>query len=189
MPNCLSTRIRTTNPSDIGIPSVGSPEAGAVCTTSVLSTLASVTAGCAMVACGRLEVTRSAPPVLARAAEPRPASSFPRRARRGPRTHARSFPEGRCAPAGSPRALGREWEKAGGQRDPEKTGQIRCPEDRNLKTQLFLLENQLLTLKIKYLNHLDQKVPEKQLPDPTATQAEDCGHPLPGSCGRPPAVL
>uniref|UniRef100_A0ABI7Z4R8 Tubulin-specific chaperone E n=1 Tax=Felis catus TaxID=9685 RepID=A0ABI7Z4R8_FELCA len=46
-----------------------------------------------------------------------------------------------------------------------------APEDGELKTrQPFLLKNQLLTLKIKYPNQVDQKVTEKQLPDSMTIQ-------------------
>uniref|UniRef100_A0ABI7Z2Y4 Tubulin-specific chaperone E n=1 Tax=Felis catus TaxID=9685 RepID=A0ABI7Z2Y4_FELCA len=80
------------------------------------------------------------------------------------------------------KAFGNEWKKAGGHQDPDKNRpneeflaahpryQSLClkygaPEDGELKTrQPFLLKNQLLTLKIKYPNQVDQKVTEKQLP-------------------------
>ncbi|XP_059253262.1 tubulin-specific chaperone E isoform X1 [Mustela nigripes] len=46
-----------------------------------------------------------------------------------------------------------------------------APEDGELKTQQpFLLKNQLLTLKIKYPNQVDQKVLEKRLPDSMTIQ-------------------
>ncbi|XP_014936199.1 tubulin-specific chaperone E isoform X2 [Acinonyx jubatus] len=79
------------------------------------------------------------------------------------------------------KAFGNEWKKAGGHQDPDKNRpneeflaahpryQSLClkygaPEDGELKTrQPFLLKNQLLTLKIKYPNQVDQKVTEKQL--------------------------
>ncbi|XP_077607853.1 tubulin-specific chaperone E isoform X2 [Crocuta crocuta] len=81
------------------------------------------------------------------------------------------------------KAFGNEWKKAGGHQDADKNRpneeflaahpryQSLClkygaPEDGELKTQQpFLLKNQLLTLKIKYPNQVDQKVTEKQLPD------------------------
>ncbi|XP_054431470.1 tubulin-specific chaperone E isoform X2 [Pteronotus mesoamericanus] len=81
------------------------------------------------------------------------------------------------------KAFGNEWKKAGGHQDPDKNRpseeflaahprytalclKYGAPEDGELKTQQpCLLKNQLLTLKIKYPNHLDQKVLEKQLPD------------------------
>ncbi|CAI9177426.1 unnamed protein product [Rangifer tarandus platyrhynchus] len=86
------------------------------------------------------------------------------------------------------KAFGNEWKKAGGHQDPEKNRpnkeflaahpryQALClkygaPEDGELKTQQpFLLKNQLLTLKIKYPNKLDQKVTEKQLPESMTVQ-------------------
>ncbi|XP_040320817.1 tubulin-specific chaperone E isoform X4 [Herpailurus yagouaroundi] len=86
------------------------------------------------------------------------------------------------------KAFGNEWKKAGGHQDPDKNRpneeflaahpryQSLClkygaPEDGELKTrQPFLLKNQLLTLKIKYPNQVDQKVTEKQLPDSMTIQ-------------------
>uniref|UniRef100_A0A2K5L7C4 Tubulin folding cofactor E n=1 Tax=Cercocebus atys TaxID=9531 RepID=A0A2K5L7C4_CERAT len=80
------------------------------------------------------------------------------------------------------KAFGNEWKQAGGHQDPDKNRlseeflrahpryQFLClkygaPEDWELKTQQpFMLKNQLLTLKIKYPDQLDQKVLEKQLP-------------------------
>ncbi|XP_026310899.1 tubulin-specific chaperone E isoform X5 [Piliocolobus tephrosceles] len=80
------------------------------------------------------------------------------------------------------KAFGNEWKQAGGHQDPDKNRlskefltahpryQFLClkygaPEDWELKTQQpFMLKNQLLTLKIKYPDQLDQKVVEKQLP-------------------------
>ncbi|XP_055002689.1 tubulin-specific chaperone E isoform X2 [Sorex araneus] len=79
--------------------------------------------------------------------------------------------------------FGNEWKKAGGHQDPEKNRpseeflaahpryELLClkygaPEDGELKTQQpLLLKNQLLTLKIKFPNQLDQKDIEKQLPE------------------------
>nr|XP_036873011.1 tubulin-specific chaperone E isoform X1 [Manis javanica]XP_036873012.1 tubulin-specific chaperone E isoform X1 [Manis javanica] len=81
------------------------------------------------------------------------------------------------------KSFGKEWKRAGGHQSPDKNRpsedflaahpryQLLClkygaPEDGELKTQQpFLLKNQLLTLKIKYPNQLDQKIIEKQLPD------------------------
>ncbi|XP_019507363.1 PREDICTED: tubulin-specific chaperone E isoform X1 [Hipposideros armiger] len=86
------------------------------------------------------------------------------------------------------KAFGNEWRKAGGHQDPAQNRpneeflaahpryQSLClkygaPEDGELKTQQpFLLKNQLLTLKIKYANQLDEKVIEKQLPDSMTIQ-------------------
>ncbi|XP_035871990.1 tubulin-specific chaperone E isoform X1 [Phyllostomus discolor] len=86
------------------------------------------------------------------------------------------------------KAFGNEWKKAGGHQDPDKNRpseeflaahpryQALClkygaPEDGELKTQQpCLLKNQLLALRIKYPNHLDQKVLEKQLPDSMTIQ-------------------
>ncbi|KAM4813899.1 tubulin-specific chaperone E isoform X3 [Urocitellus parryii] len=86
------------------------------------------------------------------------------------------------------KAFGNEWKKAGGHQDPEKNRpneeflaahpryQLLChkygaPEDGELKVQQpFMLKNQLLTLKIKYPNQLEQKVLEKQLPGSMAIQ-------------------
>ncbi|KAM5302132.1 tubulin-specific chaperone E isoform 3-T6 [Glossophaga mutica] len=86
------------------------------------------------------------------------------------------------------KAFGNEWKKAGGHQDPDKNRpneeflaahpryQELClkygaPEDGELKTQQpCLLKNQLLALRIKYPNHLDQKVLEKQLPDSMTIQ-------------------
>uniref|UniRef100_A0A7N5KNI0 Tubulin-specific chaperone E n=1 Tax=Ailuropoda melanoleuca TaxID=9646 RepID=A0A7N5KNI0_AILME len=86
------------------------------------------------------------------------------------------------------KAFGNEWKKAGGHQDPDKNRpheqfleahpryQLLClkygaPEDGELKLhQPFLLKNQLLTLKIKYPNQVDQKVLEKQLPDSMTIQ-------------------
>ncbi|XP_047376556.1 tubulin-specific chaperone E isoform X4 [Sciurus carolinensis] len=86
------------------------------------------------------------------------------------------------------KAFGNEWKKAGGHQDPEKNRpneeflaahpryQLLChkygaPEDGELKVQQpFMLKNQLLTLKIKYPNHLEQKVLEKQLPGSMTVQ-------------------
>ncbi|XP_047557381.1 tubulin-specific chaperone E isoform X2 [Lutra lutra] len=86
------------------------------------------------------------------------------------------------------KAFGSEWKAAGGHQDPERNRphaeflaahpryQSLClkygaPEDGELKTQQpFLLKNQLLTLKIKYPNQVDQKVLEKQLPDSMTIQ-------------------
>ncbi|KAM5206184.1 tubulin-specific chaperone E isoform 1-T2 [Hipposideros larvatus] len=86
------------------------------------------------------------------------------------------------------KAFGNEWRKAGGHQDPAQNRpneeflaahpryQSLClkygaPEDGELKTeQPFLLKNQLLTLKIKYANQLDEKVIEKQLPDSMTIQ-------------------
>ncbi|XP_046944572.1 tubulin-specific chaperone E isoform X1 [Lynx rufus] len=86
------------------------------------------------------------------------------------------------------KAFGNEWKKAGGHQDADKNRpneaflaahpryQSLClkygaPEDGELKTrQPFLLKNQLLTLKIKYPNQVDQKVTEKQLPDSMTIQ-------------------
>uniref|UniRef100_A0A8C0Q7Z7 Tubulin-specific chaperone E n=2 Tax=Canis lupus familiaris TaxID=9615 RepID=A0A8C0Q7Z7_CANLF len=80
------------------------------------------------------------------------------------------------------KAFGNEWKAAGGHQDPDRNRpneefvaahpryQLLClkygaPEDGELKTQQpFVLKNQLLTLKIKYPNQVDQKVLEKQLP-------------------------
>lgn len=46
-----------------------------------------------------------------------------------------------------------------------------APEDEELKTQQpFMLKNQLLTLKIKCSNQLEQQVLEKQLPDSMTVQ-------------------
>ncbi|XP_057361722.1 tubulin-specific chaperone E isoform X3 [Manis pentadactyla] len=81
------------------------------------------------------------------------------------------------------KSFGKEWKRAGGHQSPDKNRpsedflaahpryQLLClkygaPEDGELKTQQpLLLKNQLLTLKIKYPNQLDQKIIEKQLPD------------------------
>ncbi|XP_034864387.1 tubulin-specific chaperone E isoform X3 [Mirounga leonina] len=86
------------------------------------------------------------------------------------------------------KAFGNEWKKAGGHQDPDKNRpheefleahpryQLLClkygaPEDGELQTQQpFLLKNQLLTLKIKYPNQVDQRVLEKQLPDSMTIQ-------------------
>ncbi|KAM9212528.1 tubulin-specific chaperone E isoform 3-T4 [Dugong dugon] len=86
------------------------------------------------------------------------------------------------------KAFGNEWKKAGGHQDPDKNRpneeflaahprfQLLClkfgaPEDGELKTQQpFMLKNQLLKLKIKCANQLDQKVIEKQLPDSMTIQ-------------------
>ncbi|XP_059982487.1 tubulin-specific chaperone E isoform X2 [Lagenorhynchus albirostris] len=86
------------------------------------------------------------------------------------------------------KAFGNEWKKAGGHQDPDKNRpneeflaahpryQSLClkygaPEDGELKVQQpFLLKNQLLTLKIKHPNQLDQKVIEKQLPESMTIQ-------------------
>ncbi|XP_045639678.1 tubulin-specific chaperone E isoform X2 [Ursus americanus] len=86
------------------------------------------------------------------------------------------------------KAFGNEWKAAGGHQDPDKNRpheqflaahpryQLLClkygaPEDGELKLhQPFLLKNQLLTLKIKYPNQVDQKVLEKQLPDSMTIQ-------------------
>ncbi|KAM9613342.1 tubulin-specific chaperone E isoform 3-T4 [Trichechus inunguis] len=86
------------------------------------------------------------------------------------------------------KAFGNEWKKAGGHQDPDKNRpneeflaahprfQLLClkfgaPEDGELKTQQpFMLKNQLLKLKIKCPNQLDQKVIEKQLPDSMTIQ-------------------
>ncbi|CAK7305071.1 tubulin-specific chaperone E [Vulpes vulpes] len=80
------------------------------------------------------------------------------------------------------KAFGNEWKAAGGHQDPDRNRpneefvaahpryQLLClkygaPEDGELQTQQpFVLKNQLLTLKIKYPNQVDQKVLEKQLP-------------------------
>ncbi|XP_074172820.1 tubulin-specific chaperone E isoform X3 [Rhinolophus sinicus] len=86
------------------------------------------------------------------------------------------------------KAFGNAWKKAGGHQDPAQNRpneeflaahpryQSLClkygaPEDGELKTQQpFLLKNQLLTLKIKYPNKLDEKIIEKQLPDSMTIQ-------------------
>uniref|UniRef100_A0A9L0RU93 Tubulin folding cofactor E n=1 Tax=Equus caballus TaxID=9796 RepID=A0A9L0RU93_HORSE len=86
------------------------------------------------------------------------------------------------------KAFGNEWKKAGGHQNPDKNRpneeflaahpryQFLCqkygaPEDGELKTQQpFILKNQLLTLKIRYPDQLDQKVLEKQLPDSMTIQ-------------------
>ncbi|KAF6274814.1 tubulin folding cofactor E [Rhinolophus ferrumequinum] len=86
------------------------------------------------------------------------------------------------------KAFGNAWKKAGGHQDPAQNRpneeflaahpryQSLClkygaPEDGELKIQQpFLLKNQLLTLKIKYPNKLDEKVIEKQLPDSMTIQ-------------------
>ncbi|XP_044095259.1 tubulin-specific chaperone E isoform X2 [Neovison vison] len=86
------------------------------------------------------------------------------------------------------KAFGNEWKAAGGHQDPDRNRphaeflaahpryQSLClkygaPEDGELKTQQpFLLKNQLLTLKIKYPNQVDQKVLEKRLPDSMTIQ-------------------
>ncbi|KAJ8794097.1 hypothetical protein J1605_019089 [Eschrichtius robustus] len=86
------------------------------------------------------------------------------------------------------KAFGNEWKKAGGHQDPDKNRpneeflaahpryQSLClkygaPEDGELKVQQpFLLKNQLLTLKIKHPNQLDQKVIEKRLPESMTIQ-------------------
>ncbi|XP_075851595.1 tubulin-specific chaperone E isoform X2 [Microcebus murinus] len=86
------------------------------------------------------------------------------------------------------KAFGNEWKKAGGHQDPDRNRpdeeflaahpryQLLClkygaPEDGELKIQQpFMLKNQLLTLKIKCPNQLDQKVLEKQLPDSMTIQ-------------------
>lgn len=53
----------------------------------------------------------------------------------------------------------------GAGREDAKLPEYGAPEDGELKTQQpFLLKNQLLTLKIKYPNQVDQKVLEKRLP-------------------------
>ncbi|XP_060047939.1 tubulin-specific chaperone E isoform X2 [Erinaceus europaeus] len=86
------------------------------------------------------------------------------------------------------KAFGNEWKKAGGHQNPEENRpneeftaahpryQLLClkygaPEDGEFKTQQpVLLKNQLLTLKIKCPNQLDQKVIEKQLPESMTIQ-------------------
>ncbi|XP_008588204.1 PREDICTED: tubulin-specific chaperone E [Galeopterus variegatus] len=86
------------------------------------------------------------------------------------------------------KAFGNEWKNAGGHQDPDRNRpsdeflaahprfQLLClkygaPEDGELKPQQpFMLKNQLLTLKIKCPNQLDQKVLEKQLPDSMTIQ-------------------
>ncbi|XP_051023806.1 tubulin-specific chaperone E [Acomys russatus] len=86
------------------------------------------------------------------------------------------------------KAFGNEWKKAGGHLDPDKNRpnaefllahpryQLLCckygaPEDEELKTQQpFMLKNQLLTLKIKCSNKLEQQALEKQLPDSMTVQ-------------------
>ncbi|XP_014442295.1 tubulin-specific chaperone E isoform X4 [Tupaia chinensis] len=86
------------------------------------------------------------------------------------------------------KAFGLEWKKAGGHQDPDRDRpseaflaahprypalclKYGAPEDGELKIQQpFMLKNQLLSLKIKYPNHLDQKVLEKQLPDSMTVQ-------------------
>ncbi|XP_016055342.1 PREDICTED: tubulin-specific chaperone E isoform X2 [Miniopterus natalensis] len=86
------------------------------------------------------------------------------------------------------KAFGKEWKGAGGHQDPDKNRpseeflaahprylslcrKYGAPEDGELKTQQpFLLKNQLLTLKIKYPNHPDQRFLEKQLPDSMTIQ-------------------
>ncbi|XP_004640892.2 tubulin-specific chaperone E isoform X1 [Octodon degus] len=86
------------------------------------------------------------------------------------------------------KAFGNEWKKAGGHQDPDKNRpnedfvaahpryQLLChrygaPEDGELKTQQpCMLKNQLLTLRIKCPDQLEQKVLEKQLPDSMTVQ-------------------
>ncbi|KAB1271466.1 Tubulin-specific chaperone E [Camelus dromedarius] len=86
------------------------------------------------------------------------------------------------------KAFGAEWKAAGGHQDPDRDRpsadflaahpryQLLCrkygaPEDGELKTQQpFRLKNQLLTLKIKCLNELDQEVVEKPLPESMTIQ-------------------
>ncbi|XP_010620278.1 tubulin-specific chaperone E isoform X2 [Fukomys damarensis] len=86
------------------------------------------------------------------------------------------------------KAFGNEWIKAGGHQDPDKNRpnedfvaahpryQFLCqkygaPEDGELKIQQpCILKNQLLTLRIKCPNQLEQKVIEKQLPDSMTVQ-------------------
>ncbi|XP_062066631.1 tubulin-specific chaperone E isoform X2 [Lepus europaeus] len=86
------------------------------------------------------------------------------------------------------KAFGNDWKKAGGHQDLDKNRpsedflaahprfQLLClkygaPEDAEFQIQQpFMLKNQLLTLKIKYLNETDQKVLEKQLPDSMTVQ-------------------
>ncbi|XP_061038189.1 tubulin-specific chaperone E isoform X2 [Eubalaena glacialis] len=93
------------------------------------------------------------------------------------------------------KAFGNEWKKAGGHQDPDKNRpneeflaahpryQSLClkygaPEDGELKVQQpFLLKNQLLTLKIKHPNQLDQKVIEKRLPEEETKARETETHP------------
>ena len=121
---------------------------------------------------------------------PRPhgSSSLPGSVSWGPCKCATEPEERRGAELDYRKAFGNEWKKAGGHQDPEKNRpnkeflaahpryQALClkygaPEDGELKTQQpFLLKNQLLTLKIKYPNQLDQKVTEKQLPESMTVQ-------------------
>ncbi|XP_072827098.1 tubulin-specific chaperone E isoform X4 [Vicugna pacos] len=86
------------------------------------------------------------------------------------------------------KAFGAEWKAAGGHQDPGRDRpsadflaahpryQLLCrkygaPEDGELKTQQpFRLKNQLLTLKIKCPNELDQEVVEKPLPESMTIQ-------------------
>ncbi|XP_032347781.1 tubulin-specific chaperone E isoform X3 [Camelus ferus] len=86
------------------------------------------------------------------------------------------------------KAFGAEWKAAGGHQDPDRDRpsadflaahpryQLLCrkygaPEDGELKTQQpFRLKNQLLTLKIKCPNELDQEVVEKPLPESMTIQ-------------------
>nr|XP_013011781.1 tubulin-specific chaperone E isoform X2 [Cavia porcellus] len=86
------------------------------------------------------------------------------------------------------KAFGNEWKKAGGHQDPDKNRpnedfvaahpryQLLChkygaPEDGEFKIQQpCTLKNQLLTLRIKCPNQLEQKVLEKQLPDSMTVQ-------------------
>uniref|UniRef100_A0A8C6WBD7 Tubulin-specific chaperone E n=2 Tax=Nannospalax galili TaxID=1026970 RepID=A0A8C6WBD7_NANGA len=86
------------------------------------------------------------------------------------------------------KTFGNEWKAAGGHQDPDKNRpsaeflaahpryQLLCrkygaPEDEELEVpQPFMLKNQLLTLKIKYSNQLEQKELEKQLPDSMTVQ-------------------
>lgn len=106
------------------------------------------------------------------------------------------------------KALESEWKKAGGHQDPEKNrpneeflaAHPRCqsfylkygaPEDGDFKTQQpFLLKIPATTLTIKYPNHLNQKILEKQLPDYMMTPGERIAVTLSqSSCVRPSVVL
>lgn len=66
-----------------------------------------------------------------------------------------------------------------------------APEDGDFKTQKpFLLKIPATTLKIKYPNHLNQKILEKQLPDYMMTQGKRIAVMLyKSSCVRPSVVL
>lgn len=106
------------------------------------------------------------------------------------------------------KALESEWKKAGGHQDPDKNrpneeflaAHPRCqsfcfkygaPEDGDCNTkQPFLLKIPATTLKIKYPNHLNQKILEKQLPDYMMTQGKRIAVMLSQSpCLRPSVVL